>query len=62
MFVILNLCEEISHNKLKILSSPVKSGFCSDFCPIFVLEFVFCRSLHPPVVSPLFNVKIYIRI
>ena len=46
MFVILNLCEEISHNKLKILSSVVKSGFYSDFCPIFVLDFLICRTLY----------------
>ena len=47
MFVILNLCGKISHNKLKILSSIVKSGAYSDFCPIFAPDFVICRSLHP---------------
>ena len=46
-----NLKEEIYCNKLKILSSTVKNGFYSDFCHIFVLNFVICSSLHPCGVS-----------
>lgn len=51
MFLPRNLKEEIYCNKLKILSSIVKNGFYSDFCHIFVLDFVICSSLHPCVVS-----------
>ena len=57
MFLPRNLKEEIYYNKLKILSSAVKNGVYSDFCPIFVCDFVICRSLHLCVVPLFFSIR-----
>ena len=62
MFLPRNLKEEIYYNKLKILSSVVKNGDYSDFCSIFVYDFVICRSLHPCGLSLFSLMRINIRL